>query len=178
MRTIFGFLMASMAMACATTLEVLPVFQPLSLHGTDVGHEFEGEIIQAQVMSRPMVLSGAMPEALVSAIGTPHQLPATLNYAVPECNLLQLYGLKISGVLSEENLLVVTINLNEAMVPDAVQLPIRTVLKLTIDALKSTLKAYHHPANKALKVRLDLVGLSEKNATLRDLSGRFRIQTR
>ncbi|HCQ80352.1 MAG TPA: hypothetical protein DIV46_10285, partial [Verrucomicrobiales bacterium] len=86
MRTILTLLLASASFASATTLEVLRVFQPLSLHGTDVDHEFKGEAIQARIFARPMVLSGAMPENLVLAVATPHRMPATFNYDVNECN--------------------------------------------------------------------------------------------
>ncbi len=69
------FLLSSLALislASATTLEVLQVFQPISLHGTDVDYEFEGEHVRARVFSRPMVLSVAMPETLVAAIASLH----------------------------------------------------------------------------------------------------------
>ena len=82
MRIVLTLLAASACFASATTLEVLRVFQPLSLHGTDIDHEFKGESVQAHIFARPMVLSGAMPENLVLAVATPHRMPATFNYEV------------------------------------------------------------------------------------------------
>lgn len=48
--------------ASATTITVVPIFEPLSLHGTD-GDEAISEIgaaLQASVMPRPMALTGAL----------------------------------------------------------------------------------------------------------------------
>lgn len=165
-----------MSLASATTLEVLRVFQPLSLHGTDVGEEFQGEVIQARIFSRPMVLSGAMPEDLVSAIAAPHQMPATLNYEVKECNLLALYQVSVSGVMSDGGELKVSFDLSKMKAPEDVELSIRTVLKLSIQALKQTLTDYQHPENQPLKVELAIEGTGEKNRSLRDLSGKFVIK--
>ena len=173
MRKIFTVLLASASLAAATTLEVLQVYQPLSLHGTDVDHEFQGEAIQAQIFARPMVLSGAIPENLVSAIATPHRMPATFNYDVKECNLLSLFQVEVSGMMDDSGELKVSFNLAKLKAPEGVELPIRTVLKLSIQALKKTLEDYHHPENKPLKVKVVIEGTAQKNNSLRDLSGGF-----
>jgi hypothetical protein len=178
MRTIAGIFMATMMVASATTLEILEVFQPVSLHGTDVVAEFEGEAVQARVMARPLVLTGAMPETLVAAVGTPLQLPATLNYAVPECNLLALCGIGISGTLERQSKLVVSLDLSKSRIPEGVELPIRTVLKLSLAAIKQTLMANHHGENRKLQVKVELIGLSEKTASLEDLQVTFVIPGR
>ena len=148
MRKILTLLVASASLTSATTLEVLRVFQPLSLHGTDVDHEFKGEAIQAHIFARPMVLSGAMPENLVLAVATPHRMPATFNYDVNECNLLTLFQVELSGIMLDSGQLKVAFNLSKMKAPEGVELPIRTVLKLSIQALKRTLEDYHHPENK------------------------------
>ena len=165
--------MASVSLASATTLEVLRVFQPLSLHGTDVDHDFKGEVLQAQIYSRPMVLSGAMPENLVLAVATPHQMPATVNYDGNECNLLTLFQIEVTGILAKLGELKVAFNLAKMKAPEDVELPIRTVLQLSIKALKKTLEDYHHPENKPLKVEIVIEGTTLKNSSLRDLGGRF-----
>lgn len=172
---ILGFFLATLMGASATTLEILEVFQPVSLHGTDVIAEFEGEAVQARVMSRPMVLSGAMPETLVAAVGAPLRLPPTLNYDIPECNLLVLYGVTITGILEKKSHLVVSFDLGKSRVPDEVDLPIRTVLRLSLAALKKTLAVNHHPENREFRVTVKLRGLTEKNATLKDLEETFEI---
>jgi hypothetical protein len=173
------FLLSSLALislASATTLEVLQVFQPISLHGTDVDYEFEGEHIQARVFSRPMVLSGAMPENLVAAIASPHCIPASSNYEVKESNLLALYKVDLHALLSEEKVLVVTFDLSKMKGAAGVELPSRTVLRLSIAALKQTLSDYHHAQNAPLKVRIAIAGTNEKNVSLKDLSGSFMIK--
>ena len=85
-----GFLGAT---AIASTITIVPVFEPISLHGTD-GDEAISEIgaaLQASVMSRPMALTGAFPEVLVDAIRSPHLIPTNHpNYKVEEANLLVL----------------------------------------------------------------------------------------
>ena len=78
-----GLLLASAARA--TTVLVVPVFEPLSLQGTDGddARSDTGDALQACVMSRPMALSGAFPEVLVDAIRSPHLIPTnTPHYKV------------------------------------------------------------------------------------------------
>ena len=171
-------LLASVGLSCATTLEVVQVYQPLSLHGTDVDYDFEGEAIQARVLSRPMVLSGALPEGLVTAVASPHKMPAVPNYDVPESNLLRLYGLEMMGEMTGEAELKVVIDLSGKKVPKDVELSLRTVLKLSISALKKTLKDYHFAENKPLRVTLELAGLDRKTASLGDLGGKFLVTGR
>lgn len=173
MRIIFTLLTVSACFASATTLEVLRVFQPLSLHGTDVDHEFKGEAVQAHIFARPMVLSGAMPENLVLAVATPHRMPATFNYEVNECNLLTLFQVELSGIMGDSGELEVSFDLSKMQVPEGLDLSIRTVLSLSIQALKKTLEDYHHPENKPLKVKITIEGTTKKNRSLRDLSGSF-----
>jgi len=178
MQTILGVFLATMMVASATTLEILEVFQPLSLHGTDVVAEFQGKGIQAKVMPRPMVLSGAMPESLVAAVGAPLRLAPTGSYDIPECNLLALYGVAISGNLEKKSHLVVSLDVSRTRVPDEVDLPIRTVLELSVAALKKTLAANHHPENREFRVTVKVRGLTGKNASLKDLGETFRIPSR
>lgn len=175
MRKILTLISVSASLASATTLEVLRVYQPLSLHGTDVDSEFQEEALQAQVFSRPMVLSGAMPENLVTAIAIPHRMPAIFNYEVKECNLLTLFQVEVAGEMDDSGELKVVFNLAQMKVPKDVELSIRSVLKLSIKALKRTLGDYHHPENKPLKVKMVIEGTTEKNSSLRDLSGGFLV---
>jgi len=163
-----------MSLASGTTLDVLRVFQPISLHGTDVDHLFEDEHLQARVFSRPMVLSGAMPESLVSAIASPYRMPATDNYKVKESNLLALYQIQVSGDFLEE-VLVVGFDLSQMKAPEGLELPVRTVLRLSIEALKQTLTDYHHAENDPLKIRVEIRGTREGNASLKDLGSEFVI---
>jgi len=173
MQNIFALIFASASLASATTLEVFRVFQPLSLHGTDVVNNFKGEAVQAHIFARPMVLSGAMPENLVLAVATPHRIPTIFNYDVDECNLLTLFQVELSGIMGKSGELEVGFDLAKMQVPQGVELPIRTVLKLSIQALKKTLEDYHHPENEPLKVKIAIKGTTKKNRSLRDLNGRF-----
>ena len=178
MKSIVILLLATVGLASATTLEVVRIFQPLSLHGTDVDYDFEGEPVQARVLSKPMVLSGALPEGLVTAVAAPHQMPPVPNYGESECNLLCLYNLKMTGEMTGEAKLKVVIDLSHNKVPKDVEISLRTVLKLSISALKRTLNDYHSAENKPLKVSVEFAGLDRKTASLRDLAGKFQITGR
>lgn len=175
MRTIFFLPFFLVGLVSATTVEVLPVFQPISLHGTDMDHEFQGKHIQARVFSSPMVLSGAMPESLVEAIAKPHRMPPINNYDEKESNLLVLYGIGLSASLEDEALMV-TFDLSKMKAPDQVELAVRTVLELSISALKKTLTEYHHSENDPMKVQIVIAGTTAKLASLRDLSSKFVIK--
>src|SRR5690606_33504693 len=68
---------ASVLPLSATTISVVPIHEPISMHGTDVDDVVTdtGEVLQASIVSRPMALTGAFPEVLVESIRTPHQFP-------------------------------------------------------------------------------------------------------
>ena len=99
--------------------------------------------------------------------------PATFNYDVNECNLLTLFQVEISGIMGNSGELEVAFDLTKMQAPEGVDLSIRTVLSLSIQALKKTLEDYHHPENKPLKVKITIEGTTKKNRSLRDLSGVF-----
>jgi len=108
MKRLFETLFYSLLLAgsgMATTIMVVPVFEPLSLHGTDGDEVISdvGEALQASVMARPMALTGAFPEVLVDSIKTSHQIPTNNpNYKVTEANLLVLCKVGIHGRMSHE----------------------------------------------------------------------------
>lgn len=170
-----GFLWAA---AQATTITVVPVFEPLSLHGTD-GDEViadSGEALRACVMSRPMAMSGAFPEALVDAIRSPHLIPTNNpNYKVQETNLLVLCNIGISGEMTAARSLTVRLNIAQLAIPPEVDLTSRQILKLTIVALRKTLEEYQRPQAHPLSVSLVIEGADEGKASLRDLAVKFVI---
>ena len=142
-----GLILASQAI----TLEVYKVFRPISLHGTDVAEEFEGEVIQAKVISQAMVITGAQPEALLEAIGAPHRLTGTDSYLPKEDNLLVLCGIGISAKVDGKNV-TVKFDLAKVKVPEQVEISVRTVLKLAINSVRDTLKSFHLPEDGPMKV--------------------------
>jgi len=158
----------------AITLEIYEVFRPISLYGTDVVEKFEGEFIQAKVISQTMVVTGAQPEGLLAAIAAPHRLTGSDSYKVTEDNLLVLCGIGITPLSDGQNI-TVKIDLAKMKVPDEVEIPVRTVLKLAIKSIKETLKKFHTPEDEAIKVGIQIVGLNDGTAPLRDLSEKFRI---
>ena len=60
---VFAAFLLSTGLVSGVTVEVVQVYQPLSLHGTDgIGEALEeGDPVQAAVMARPYALTGAVP---------------------------------------------------------------------------------------------------------------------
>ncbi len=163
--------------AFATTIQVVPVFEPLSLHGTDGDEAIRqlGEALQAAVMSRPMALSGAFPEALIDAIRSPHLFPTNNpNYKVQEANLLVLCNVGIRGEITDKAL-TVRLNVAELAIPADVDLTTRQILKLAIVALRKTLDEYQRLQTQPLSVTVIIEGAEDAKASLRDLGTKFVI---
>lgn len=155
----------------ATTISVVPIHEPISLHGTDVDEIITetGEALQANVLSRPMALTGAFPEVLLDAIRTPNRFPTNNpNYTVEEANLLVLCNIGITSRATDEGLLV-ELDVSELDIPLEVDLTSRQLLKLTLIAVHRTLEAYHSTQLDPLTFMVAIEGTTEKNATLRDL---------
>lgn len=161
----------------ATTISVVPVFEPLSMHGTDVDADISdiGEALQATVESRPMVLTGAMPEVLIEAIRTPHRFPSNNpNYKVEEVNLLVICNIGITAEAREEGLHV-ALNVAQLAVPEPVDLTGRQVLKLALVAIRKTLEEYQRPQTEPLKVQVVIEGTDEGSASLSDLGTAYTL---
>jgi hypothetical protein len=168
----------SLAITWSTTITIVPIFEPISLHGTDGDEAVSevGEALQAAVMPRPMALTGAFPEVLVDAIRSPHLIPTNNpNYKVQEANLLVLCNIGISGEIIEEEL-TVRLNIAELSIPADVDLTTRQILNLAIIALRKTLDAHQGMQPQALQVNLLIEGADDDKASLRDLSTKFEIR--
>jgi hypothetical protein len=162
----------------ATTLSVVPVFEPISLEGTDVDAALNasGEALRATVLSRPMVLSGAFPECLVEAIRTPHVMPSNdPGYDVREANLMLLCKLGI-GAKVEDTGLTVTLDVTNLAIPEEVDLTAKQVLRLVILAVRKTLELYQEPQVGSLKVDVVIVGTTPENEVLKDLESSFLLE--
>ncbi len=176
MKAILVLLTLALPLA-ATTISVVPVFEPLSMHGTDVdeGITDTGEALQATVASRPMALTGAFPEVLVESIRSTHKFPSNNpNYKVEEVNLLVLCGIGISAETKEDGLHV-GLNVATLNVPEGVDLTGRQVLKLALVALRKTLEEYQKPQTEPLKVQVTILGTDEGTAPLSDLGISFTL---
>ncbi len=161
----------------ASTITVVSIHEPVSLHGTDVDGMIAdtGEALQATVIARPMALTGAFPEVLVESIRTPHKLPTNNpNYKVEEANLLVLCNVNISAELTDKSLLV-EIDVSQLSIPVEVDLTSRQLLKLSLVALRRTLEEYHRPQTEPLNVIVAITGTSENNASLLDLGVTFTL---
>ena len=140
---ILSLLLASSICSFAVTKSVYRVWQPLSLHGTDVASVLgkESRVNYAVLMSRPVVLSGALPEELVYAVSQGHQLASIGGYSEPEANLLALYKVKLDARYDDEQL-TVTIDLSEVVKRENADVSLHDTVKLAIEALKKTLQDY------------------------------------
>lgn len=141
-RTI-ALLLASASLSVASTKSVYKIWQPLSLHGTDVDSVVGSEsgVDYAVLMSRPVVLSDALPEGLVYAISMKHKMPSVGGYSEPEANLLELFKLKLNARLSEEQL-EVTIDVKNAVTPAGIDVSLKNAIELTFVAIRRTLGEY------------------------------------
>jgi len=165
------------ATAWSSTIMIVPIFEPISLHGTDGDEAISevGEALQASVMSRPMALTGAFPEVLVDAIRSPHLIPTNNpNYKVQEANLLVLCNVGISGEMIDDGL-TVRLDISELAIPNDVDLTTRQILNLAIIALRKTLDEYQRQQTQPLPVNLLIEGADDAKSSLRDLSSKFVI---
>lgn len=159
----------------ATTISVVPIYEPLTLHGTDAADIITdiGEALQATVMSRPMAITGAIPEALVEAIRTPHPIPTNApNYKVKEANLLVLCNLTLEAEMTPEGM-TVTLDVSKLAIPEDVDMTSRQLIRITFAALQKTLESYQQQQLAPLHVAIKINGTTEKNATLKELEATF-----
>ncbi|MFP6855930.1 MAG: hypothetical protein VCA73_01555 [Roseibacillus sp.] len=179
LRRVFVLLLLLPAMASAVTLEVVKLYQPLSLHNTDgVGEEQEGEEpIQAAVLSRPFAISGAIPEDLVKAVATPHKISSnTPAYDVKDANLLNLCKVALTAEMKNQKLLV-RLDVSKLELPEDLDLTGRQVVRLSINAIRRTLKDYFREIEEeeAFEVSIGVIGTNEGNAALEDMAVRFKV---
>lgn len=174
--TVFAIFLALGAFhASATTITVVPIFEPLSLHGSDGDDAITeiGEALQASIMPRPMALTGAFPEVLVDAIRSPHLIPTNNpNYKVQEANLLVLCNIGISGEIID-GVVTVRLDVTSLEIPEEVDLTARQILRLAIIATRKTLQEYQRPQTQPLSVSIVIEGATEGKSPLADLGTKF-----
>lgn len=167
-------------LGAATTLGVVQIHEPLSLHETDGDEVISelGEALKATVAPRPMAISKALPEALVTSIRTPHRIPSDdPNYKVTEANLLVLCHIGIQAELLSPARLAVKLDVSQLEIPPAVDLTSRQLLKLAILAIRRTLEPYQQMETRArtLEVSIEITGADGNKAPLRDLNVKFSL---
>lgn len=159
------------------TIEVVKLYQPISLHRTDSGGvELDGEPLQAAVLSRPVAVSGAIPEDLVKALALPHRLATNSPaYAESDANLISLCKIALKVELKGQRLLV-RLDVSELAIPDGIDLTARQILRLTIMSMERTLKEYFGTIDEELySVSVGIIGTKDQNASLRQLATRFKL---
>ena len=159
----------------ATTISVVPIYEPLTLSGTDSADIITdiGEALQATVMPRPMAITGAIPEALVEAIRTPHPIPTNApNYKVKEANLLVICNLTLDAEMTEQGM-TVTLDVSKLIIPEDIDMTARQLVRITFAALQKTLEVHQLQQTIPLHVDIKITGTTEKNATLKELEATF-----
>ncbi|MBB5352609.1 hypothetical protein HNR46_002857 [Haloferula luteola] len=159
----------------ATTLTVVPVYEPLSLRATDVDDLLDEseEALQATVMARPMALSGAFPETMVEAVATPHRFPTNdPEYVIEEVNLLVICRVSLSAWVKEDGLHVI-MDLSKLSIPDEVDLTARQLVRLGLLAVRRTLEEYQRPQAEELRVFLSIDGTTLETESLKELGTEY-----
>lgn len=172
-------LICSVLMVHATVIDVVQIYQPISLHGSDVDDEVDdtGESLQASILSRPMALTGAFPEVLVESIAMPHALPTNNeNYNIKEVNLVVICGLKIQAELDDDGMLLVEINIANLVIPEEIDMTARQVLRLVSGSIKKTLVEYNGMQKEDLRVQVRVVGTNESNHALQDMGNKYSVE--
>jgi hypothetical protein len=171
----FIFALLLVCKSSATTISVVPIYEPLTLHGTDTADIITdiGEALQATVMPRPMALTGAIPEALVEAIRTPHPIPTNApNYKIKEANLLVLCNLTLAAEMTTEGMSV-TLDVSKIQIPEDVDMTARQLIRITFAALQKTLEVHQQQQTEPLHVEIKITGTTENNLTLKELEATF-----
>lgn len=162
------------------TREVVQVFQPLSFHFTDTAAEFgpQGDLVQANVVSRPLVLSGAFPEDLAKAVMMPCRLDSNNpTYQIPEVNLARLAGLTLE-VIREEQDLEVIIDCSEASLPEEIELGLEVVLKMTVECIRRTLRVYYQDNGPPVfECKVTILGLRKGQERWADYGSKFQVSS-
>lgn len=173
-----ALVLGGVSLVGATTISVVPIYEPITLHGTDVDEAISeiGEALQATVLPRPMALSGAFPETLVEAVRTNHQLPGNdPNYTVDEVNLMVLCRVGVTAEIVDQKLQV-ALDVGEMVIPEEIDLTERQVIRLAIVAIRKTLEVYQEPQPDRLEVAISIVGADEGREGLGELACRFEIE--
>jgi hypothetical protein len=121
--------------------DIVPIFQPLSLLGTELeayplGQE---EGICADVMATPAIVSSAYPEAIVQAIGLPHRFYQAPEGFPAESNLLVLTGARLDAAWGEERH-AVTIDFSQVSLGGNLGVTLDQLCRLTVLCLSKSLR--------------------------------------
>ena len=175
---LFGILCFGATVLGATTLSLVTVFEPVTLRGTDVddADEEHGEGLQATVIARPMVLSGAFPEVIVEAISMPHELPSNdPGYDVAEANLLVLCQIGIAAEMVDGGMRA-TLDVGNLSVPAELGLTEVQVVGLAVSAIRKTLENYQKQQPQPLPVKISISGAEPPREELGKLACEFEIR--
>jgi len=154
MRTLFLVLLSA-SLLSAEVLEVIKLYRPLSLKGTESFTENkDGEVLEAGVFSAPAVLSGAMPEDILAALTQPYVIQSYgKSYESKECNLFTLSNSTATAKQLNGQHFEITLTLDPAQKMDLNQEELTTLLTKSI---RNTFTNYFNSSDVPLEFDLYL----------------------
>ena len=105
----------------------------------------------------------------------PHKIASNSPaYSLPEANLFKLCKVTLTAEIKGEKLLV-RLDLKEMTIPEDIDLTARQILRLSINAIRRTLKDYFKDAGSTMEVSVGIIGTKEGNESLKDLAVRYAL---
>jgi len=143
-----------MFLVSGETLEVVQLYLPISLEGTDVTSSiFPEKAVPVDVISTPIVLSGAMPEDLLAALNRPFQLPSNnSHYKVTEANLIVINEITTHLEQDELGNYAFTLTIPEKLITKGIELS--ELGALLMNSVMKTVTRYYHDKEDPPQIKL------------------------
>ena len=135
------FLLITLGLLNAEVLQVVKLYRPLSLKGTESFSETkEGKVIEAGIFSAPAVVSGAMPEDILAALTHPFEIRSYgKSYEPKECNIFTLSNSTATAKQLSENYFQITLQIDPDQKTDLSQ---EELVDLFVRAIRNTFTNY------------------------------------
>ena len=137
---IFSLVMVALQSSLYAERSLIQVYQPTSLLGTELDDDplETGESLAATIVSRPVIIGGAFPEAPVHAISLPHRIAGAGKDFPDESNLIVLIGAEIHAEYGDKEHRIVA-DFSRTKIPDNLGVTLLQVMKLSALCLQKTL---------------------------------------
>ncbi|MBE2180763.1 MAG: hypothetical protein IAE97_09855 [Chthoniobacterales bacterium] len=138
---LIALLLLASALSSHAERDIAPVYQPLSLLGTELEANPLGaeEPMAADIFATPTLVSSAYPEAIVHAIGRPHRFYNAPEGFPEESNLLVMTGGKLEAEWGEERHKI-TIDFSKVSIEEHLGITLQQLCDLTLLCLSKSLQ--------------------------------------
>ena len=138
---LIAFLLLTSALSLPAERDIAPIYQPLSLLGTELEANPLGaeEPMAADIFATPTLVSSASPEAIVHAIGLPHRFYNAPEGFPEESNLLVMTGGKLEAEWGEERHKI-TIDFSKVSIEEHLGITLQQLCDLTLLCLSKSLQ--------------------------------------